>query len=191
MELHCIRHGVTSKNIEGRSNGWIDDSIISDEAIFLQKRNLDTKHYDAIYCSPMKRCVETAEALGITDWIEDARIKERNLGIFEGKTPQECENLFSEDFKRFKTLDENYKMPEGESRKQNLERVMSWVQELSGFNRVLAITHGGTIDFLYRLASGTELHGGGNIFTGKNAAISIFSWEENEWRVIVFDEQIG
>lgn len=191
MELHCIRHGVTTKNISGRFNGWIDDSIIAEEAKFLQKRKFDTSSYDAIYCSPMKRCIETAQALAIDSWIEDARIKERNLGIFEGKTPRECELLFSDEFGKFKILDENYKMPKGESRKQNLDRVMSWIKELRDFNKVLAITHGGTIDFLYRMASGTALHGGETIFTGKNAAISMFSKEANNWCVIGFDEEIN
>jgi broad specificity phosphatase PhoE len=69
-----------------------------------------------------------------------------------------------------------------ESRASNLERVLNWLEEVASYRRVLAITHGGTIDFLYRLAQGIELHGGPTIFAASNASISSFEvrWPDIE-----------
>lgn len=190
MEVHCIRHGVTSKNIEGRFNGWIDEGITPEQAIALGKCDFPTHPYDAIYCSPMKRCIETAQALNIESWIEEPRLIERNLGIFEGKTPSECESLFAEDFVEFGKLNQDFLIPKGESRGENLRRVLSWMEELDGRQRVLAITHGGPIDFIYRISHGQDLFGGNKIFAGGNAHHSIFDNNDGEWTVIQFSQPI-
>jgi broad specificity phosphatase PhoE len=51
---------------------------------------------------------------------------------------------------------------------------LEWLRDVAHHRSVLAITHGGMIDFLYRLGTGTALHGGDQIFGGENAAISTF-----------------
>lgn len=38
----------------------------------------------------------------------------------------------------------------------------------------MAVTYGGTMDFLTRLESGIEIHGGDEIYGGPNASISTF-----------------
>jgi hypothetical protein len=91
MEIHFIRHGVTIHNEQSRFNGWLDEGITLRQAKELQRVEFSVDRFDAIYCSPLKRCIETARALGIPEWIEEPRLKERNLGIFEGKAPMECE----------------------------------------------------------------------------------------------------
>jgi broad specificity phosphatase PhoE len=76
-------------------------------------------------------------------------------------------------------LTADFVIPGGESRAQHLERVVSWLREVSeGHRNVLAVTHGGTIDFLFRLGTGRPLHGGDQVFAGPPAALSVFavSW---------------
>jgi len=177
---------MTIHNQSGRFNGWLDEGITPAQAEQLHMVEFQTHRFDAIYCSPLKRCRETALALGIVESIEDARLKERNLGIFEGKTPAECETLHRDDFARFRELDADFVIPNGESRKQNLERVLSWVRDVSHHQRVLAVTHGGPIDFLYRMGAGLPLHGG-EMYPGRNAHHSIFSYNDDAWSVIQFD----
>jgi broad specificity phosphatase PhoE len=52
--------------------------------------------------------------------------------------------------------------------------VLHWLEEVATCRSVLAITHGGTIDFLYRMATGVAVHGGPTIFAASNASVSIF-----------------
>ena len=191
MYIHCIRHGVTQLNIEGRFNGWIDEGITKKQKIELSRVHFDDTSYDKIYCSPMKRCQETAQALGIRNWIEEPRLKERNLGIFEAKTSLECEFDFAKEFQQFIQLKQNYSIPNGESRLSNLKRVTSWLSELQPSSKVLAITHGGPIDFLYRMAAGLELHGGDKIFAGNNVHISKFQFTDTKWRVVKFNQNLA
>ena len=181
---------MTTSNIEGRFNGWIDESITQKQALELENCDFQTHVYDVIYCSPMKRCIETARALGIENVIAEPRLIERNLGIFEEKTLRECETLYAADIIKFKRLDGDYSMPGGESRSQNLDRVLSWLEDVRGFNRILAITHGGPIDFIYRIACGKDLHGGETIYAGHNAHISIFNQVNESWSVTQFSQPI-
>jgi hypothetical protein len=51
---------------------------------------------------------------------------------------------------------------------------------------VLEITHGGTIDFLYRMATAQPLHGGNRIFAGSHVALSRFELEYPALRLITF-----
>lgn len=82
MEIHCIRHGVTRHNQAGRFNGWLDESITPEQAVALREIPFLAEEFDAIYCSPLKRCEETARALGIDVWTSEPRLIERNLGVF-------------------------------------------------------------------------------------------------------------
>lgn len=187
MELHCIRHGETRFNLEYRFNGWIDDGITEAQAKELRSRSFDSSSFDAIYCSPLKRCIETAQALGVEGWIPEPRIRERNLGIFEGKTMQECEALYPKEFQEFMRFEEHFQIPQGESRRMNLDRVLEWLEEIQRFDRVLAFTHGGPIDLLYRIATASPLHGGDTIFAGENARRSIFRYDKSNWSLVEFD----
>jgi len=190
MEVHCLRHGQTIENIKGIFHGASDSTLTVEQRVALTRVRFDASPYDAIYCSPLSRCCETAQALGIMRWRTDARIAERNLGIFEGYSGPECEQRFPEEFRAFKRFDADYQIPSGESRAQNLARVLEWLREAGMYQRVLAITHGGTIDFLYRLGRGIDLHGGAEIFSSSNASLSIFSVQWPRVELIAYDRRL-
>jgi len=61
------------------------------------------------------------------------------------------------------------------------------VRDAAVHRRVLAITHGGTIDFLYRLAVGIAMHGSERIYSGGNATLAIFDVDWPNVRLIDFD----
>ena len=191
MLLHCIRHGLTVANEEQRFNGSLDDPLTDPQRSTLREIPFEASGYDAIYCSPQSRAVETAQCLGIDRFTLEPRIAERHLGIFEGLTPRECSQRYPQDFAKFGALSGDYQIPGGESRAQNLERVMSWVQEIACRTCVLAVTHGGTIDFLYRLATGLPIHGGDEIFSGGNATLSEFEISDSEVRLVRFDQPLA
>ena len=140
----------------------------------LEAARFDPTVYERVYCSPAVRCKETASLLGLTEWIEEPRIAERDFGVFEGLTPEECLKRYPHEFSSFRELDADFVIPGGESRAQHFARISSWLDELEASQDLLAVTHGGTIDFLYRLATGSPLHGGSTVFAGPNGGVSSF-----------------
>lgn len=189
MLLHCIRHGITESNQVGRFNGLVDDPLTEPQRRALLDISFDASRYDAVFCSPLRRAVETAVCLGLERWTPEPRMAERNLGIFQGLTPDECHERYPDEFAIFRTFCGDFVIPNGESRDQNLARILAWLEDASSYDRVLAITHGGTIDFLYRLGTGLPIHGGSEIFSAGNATLSIFEVDWPDVRLI--DYSIG
>jgi 2,3-bisphosphoglycerate-dependent phosphoglycerate mutase len=190
MRLYCLRHGLTIENTKGIYHGTSDGTLTDEQRAALANVRFDASRYDAIYCSPLGRCAETARALGIQSWVTDARITERNFGIFEGLSRSECEARFPDEFRAFQRFDEHYQIPKGESRAQNLARVLEWIQAIRRHQQVLAITHGGTIDFLYRMARGMDLHGGSEIFSASNASLSSFNVDWPQVELVAYDARL-
>jgi len=154
--------------------------------------DFDSSGYDAVFCSPLRRCVETAARLGITDWVLEPRIAERKFGVLEGLTQDECRARLPVEFAAFRAFDQYYVVPEGESRGEHHARMIDWVQSVEGkFGNVLAITHGGMIDFLYRLGSGEPLYDfEGGIKAGSHATLSRFEIQWPRVHTIAFDVEL-
>jgi probable phosphoglycerate mutase len=176
MLLHCIRHGITASNLAHRFNDSEDEPLLPEEAAALRGALFPTDGYDRVHISPFRRCVETAAALGIRGGVLEPRLGERRLGHFQGLTSVACAALHAESFAAFRRFDADYVIPGGESRAQHLARVLEWLEETyrTASDRVLAVTHGGVIDFLYRIGTGHSLHGGARIFAGDNSSLSSF-----------------
>lgn len=87
-------------------------------------------------------------------------------------------------------FDADFQIPGGESRAQNLARVMDWLSEASRHEEVLAITHGGTVDFVYRLGSGLPAHGGGQIFGSDNTSMSTFEVDWPDIRLLEVNKHL-
>jgi broad specificity phosphatase PhoE len=193
MLLHCIRHGVTPSNLAGRFNDSEDEPIDASAVEALKPLNIEAEAYDRVYVSPMRRCVETAQHLGLKGWTLEPRIAGRGLGVFQGLTPNECQTLLGDPFDAFSKLEAEPAIPEGESRGAHLARVKAWLEEVSkaGLDRVLAITHGGVIDFLYRMSGAHPIHGGERIFGGENLALSSFEIDWPHVKLLGFSEPLA
>ena len=180
MKLTCLRHGLTPLNAAHRFNGTIQEGITLEQRATLDTVLFDDSGFDVVYSSHLLRCIETAEALKIKQWVVDQRLAERSLGVFEGLTASECNDRYPDAWASFLRLDADFRIPGGESRAEHLDRVMEWLKEAAQHAAVLAITHGGTIDFLYRLGTNRPLHGGTDIFGGENASLTTFTvkWPE-------------
>ena len=88
ITLVLIRHGETEANKERRYLGKTDEPLIEDgKAMLMQTKERGSyPEVDYLFCSPMKRCRETAELLypgkeftTIPEW------EELDFGEFEGK----------------------------------------------------------------------------------------------------------
>ncbi len=178
MRLSCLRHGETPLNARGVFSGVGEEGLTESQRRDLDGVDFDATGFDAVYCSPAPRCRETAQCLRLPHHIEEPRLAERHFGIFEGLTAEQCRRTYPAEFEAFQRLDADYTIPGGESRAEHLGRVVEWLREVSIYPHVLAVTHGGTIDFLFRLGTDGVGHGGDQVFAGPNAALSVFdvSW---------------
>ncbi|MEE8042254.1 MAG: histidine phosphatase family protein [Pseudomonadales bacterium] len=187
MHLHLLRHGATTGNVGGVFEGRIGGTLTDEQVRALRRIDFDGDTFDAIYSSPLARCVDTAAHLGINLPLLDSRLAERDLGIFEGLTGEQCRSRFPAEFLEFQAFTEDYVIPKGESRGAHVERVMSWLADTLHHECVLAITSGGTIDFIYRLSTKRPLHGGHRIYGSNNVALSSFEIRWPDIRLLSFD----
>jgi broad specificity phosphatase PhoE len=192
VTIDCIRHGKTRSNEEGRYNGTSEESLTREQSVRLAAIGFDSSSYDAVFCSPLKRCVETATHLRVSDWVIEPRIVERNFGVLEGLTQGECRAKYAAEFAAFRAFDQHYVVPSGESRGAHHARMIDWIRSIEkSYRSVLAITHGGMIDLLYRLGAGEPLYDfEGGIKAGNYAALSRFEVQWPRIRTLVFDVEL-
>jgi 2,3-bisphosphoglycerate-dependent phosphoglycerate mutase len=192
ITLDCIRHGKTRSNEEGRYNGTSQDSLTREQSARLATIHFDSSSYDAIFCSPLRRCVETAQHLRISNWVMEPQIVERSFGILEGLTQEECRAQYPAEFAAFRAFDQHYVVPGGESRGAHHARMTDWIRSIAQtYRNVLAITHGGMIDWLYRLGAGQPLYDlEGGIKAGNHATLFRFEVQWPRVRTLLFDVEL-
>jgi Fructose-2,6-bisphosphatase len=91
MQIYLIRHGKTKGNIERRYMGSTNENLCNIGISELKKINYPKVDY--ILCSPMKRCLETADIIyadaNKLNYKEMELLKEIDFGKFENKTYEE------------------------------------------------------------------------------------------------------
>ena len=188
-EIILIRHGETEwnsqKRMQGHSNSDLSEVGMGQiQALGELMKNVS---FDHIYSSDSLRTSQTAEA--ITQYSGhklqfDQRIREKNLGVFEGLTSTEAKERHPEVYRLFKTAGANYVIDEGESTQQLLERALEFIEEIRlrhPQERVVMVTHGGVVRVLMKHALGLSIDAPTR-FIIKNTGIFGLIWNEN-WLV--------
>lgn len=96
MKLYVIRHGETLSNLTGIVSGRSDEGLTKNGIKQAQELNqkLEKITFDAVYVSPMKRTIETANIIVPEyQYIIDERISERDLGSLKNRTIDELWKL--------------------------------------------------------------------------------------------------
>jgi broad specificity phosphatase PhoE len=147
--LLLVRHGETDWNAAGRLQGHTDRPLNDygrKQARELADRLADDD-IDAVYASDLARARETAEILGARlglPVVIDPDLREKNWGSWEGLTSDERAHI---EF-------------EGESTEDHRERVLRAVQrivEAHPGERVIVVTHGGSLRRIQAAVSGVAL----------------------------------
>jgi broad specificity phosphatase PhoE len=135
------------------ASGWLDPSLSEkgrEQAAELGARRTDV---DVVYTSDLKRAIETAEiAFGSGGFRTDARLRESDYGSMSGAPPAEIER------ERPDRIDTPF--PDGESFRDVIERVRSFVEDITRDHegeRVLVIGHMATRVALDHLLAGVPL----------------------------------
>ena len=188
--LLAIRHGETEWNSQRRFQGHLN-SVLS-QAGLAQANALGTRlasqHFDLLLSSDLGRALQTASAIALRSGHEIAvepRLRERHMGIFQGLTPAEVKLRYPEEYARFKSNDPDYVIPEGESMRQLLERIVACVTELAERHAgmtLAAVTHGGALAVLYRHAVSMPLAAPRD-FPLHNSGVNHFRHRQGEWQL--------
>ncbi len=164
-QLVLVRHGVTAWNRERRFQGQTDTPL-SDEGRLQARRTgrrLSGEPVAAVYSSDLMRAretaVEIARAVGL-DVADEAGLRERSYGVFEGRTHDEIRRDFVDHYRRWSAREPDFQLPGGETLRAVHDRVLAAMRAIGlrhAGQTVVLVTHGGVLDVAYRIASGLAL----------------------------------
>jgi len=188
-EIILIRHGETEWNSQQRMQGHSNSDLSSVGQAQIQALGQWMKNvpFDLIYSSDSLRAKQTAEAITQFSGHElqfDQRLREKNLGVFEGLTSEEARERHPEVFRLFKTAGSKYVIDEGESTQQLQDRALEIVNEIRikhPEERVLLVTHGGFIRVVMKHSLGLSLETPTR-FLIRNTGVFRLEWED-KWLV--------
>jgi len=188
-EIILIRHGETEWNSQQRMQGHSNSDLSSVGQAQIQALGQWMKNvpFDHIYSSDSLRAKQTAEAITQFSGHElkiDLRLREKNLGIFEGLTSEEARERHPEVFRLFKTAGSKYVIDEGESTQQLQDRALEIVDEIRikhPEEHVLLVTHGGFIRVVMKHSLGLSLETPTR-FLIRNTGVFRLVWED-KWIV--------
>jgi broad specificity phosphatase PhoE len=160
--LILARHGETDWNREGRWQGHSDTSL--NELGREQARQLADElagEVDVVYSSDLSRARETAEIIGARLGLDvevDSRLRERSFGSWEGLTHPEVEERDAEALARWHA-GEGYGALDAEPHDAFAERMTGFLHDVLKRHpgeRILVITHGGSMRVIHALAEGLD-----------------------------------
>ena len=187
--LILIRHGETLWNTQLRMQGSLDSDLTPKGKSQIKALGEWMKEvpFDYLYCSDSGRARKTAEAISKYTGHTlnfDKRLREKNLGIFEGLTSEEARERYPEIFQLFKTAGANYVIDQGESTQQLLERGLEAIEKIRLRHPqkvAVLVTHGGVVRVLMKHVLGVPLDAPTQ-FMISNTGIFRLVWRE-KWLV--------
>ncbi len=154
MRIFVIRHGETESNQQGLIQGNIDSRLtpLGVRQSQLIAEELKGADIDFIFSSPASRARQTAQPLAIPRSLPIAIVpglREREYGIYEGKTLQEIKSTHPELFATgSEKIDLDAKPKDGESLREVAGRVVPFVDRLKAHlkNQTVAIVAHGIVN---------------------------------------------
>ena len=154
--VYLVRHGATELSAEDRFAGAVDVLLSAEgrEQARLLGQRLAGESICAVYASPMKRTVTTAELVAEPQGLAVERVdalREINHGRWEGKTRKEVEQAYPEEYERYEADPYSFAPLGGESgllvTARALPALLDLVQRNEG-KRFLIVSHKATIRLL-------------------------------------------
>jgi probable phosphoglycerate mutase len=187
-QVIIVRHGQTQWNIKTIRQGHLD-SPLTEQGIAQAKalgERLASETFTALYSSDLGRALQTAQMIAEAtghNILTDPRLRERNLGIFQGLNGQEIQRKFPEEYRLHRSLGPDYVIPGGESVKQQVERNLEYLNEVAEKHlgeRIVLVTHGGVLSGLFRHTFSIPFNAPRR-FEFTNASLNVFNYEEGNW----------
>ena len=140
----------------------------------------------ALYSSDLGRAVATAEAVSSSCGqrvVSDSRLREQDLGRFEGMGIDEIQQAFSDLYAEHKARTPDTAAHGGESAAQVRDRVMSFIDEVVERHlgeTLVVVTHGGVMAVVFWTLLETPFDVSKRIRVG-NTGVGTFPRDEDGW----------
>ena len=195
--IYLIRHGATILSAEDRFAGATDVDLSDEgrhqaEALALR---LSDDHIMAVYCSPMKRTVETATILAQPQGllpIQREGLREINHGRWESLRRSDVEAQFPEEYAAWEEDPFIYAPLEGESGLSVMARALPVIREIvlnhAGEN-VAVVSHKGTIRLIISSLLGFDPRGYRDRLDQAPACLNVLDFKDPvRARLMVFND---
>lgn len=189
-----IRPGETDWNKSVRWMGWVAAPLNEHGRQQAERLANYIRHIGlrCLYTSDLRRALETAniltEKLGFAP-IPDARLRERNIGEWQGLTIDEMRAWYPEEYEKLLTDAENYRVPGGESRADVRKRMVE------AFADILKQDKGETVGIISHTTAihallGELLAGGfaKEVSVSNTSVTTIALGENGQWRLVASDD---
>lgn len=148
--LWFIRHGESTWNEErrfqGQSNPPLSSTGLKQAHALRERLAKSAMTFDAVYSSDLDRAIQTAKiASPQSNIVIDTRIRERKLGILEGKRVDELSSIELQNFNAWKNDPENVQPIGGETFTHLKKRAKNWINSLPKQGSFIAYLHSGVI----------------------------------------------
>jgi glucosyl-3-phosphoglycerate phosphatase len=147
-----LRHGRTEWNATGRFQGQLDAplDVMGKAQAIAAAVAVTPMQPDALVSSDLGRTADTAAAVAAEtglDIVLDPRLREINLGLWQGLTRAEARERYPEEYEGWQA-GEDRRRGDGETYAEvgarARECVIEWLDRLGAGATLLAVTHGGT-----------------------------------------------
>jgi probable phosphoglycerate mutase len=120
-------------------------------------------NFDVLFTSDLKRAIDTSAAVvqlfGVVAQV-DSNLRERHFGSLQGLSINEAPLLRPDIWQAHISRDLDHELEGGESIRQfalRVQRALDRIEEQHPGKTVLMVSHGGTLDMMYRIASNQAL----------------------------------
>ena len=187
-----VRHGETDWNVERRLQGHTDidlnqQGMAQAEQMAKALKAINLK-FDVLYTSDLLRAANTAKAVeeifGVNA-IPDEALRERHLGALQGLTTADASALKPTLWEIHLSRNLDHSLEGGESILEFSHRIHGVLEKirLQHFGKtILLVSHGGTLDMMYRLASNQALEAERAVNV-PNASLNWISHDGSSWSV--------
>jgi len=156
VKIAFLRHGPTDWNAAGRIQGHTDIPL-SDTGLATMAGLRLPFAVARVYCSPLLRARQTAEALMLANAVQDARLMEQHWGQWEGLTREQIFAQHGDDafVMAGSQRGAEFRPLAGESTGELHARVGAFLKDIaSGEGDAVAVAHLGVLRAAYTLATG-------------------------------------
>ena len=185
--FYLARHGESDWNVENRFQGHTDRPLTKlgrAQGQALADELAETA-LDAVYASPLRRALETAEIVAAPKGLSVVALpdlREIDVGGWAGLSRDEVEARFPDAFHRWVGGSEGWE--DGESYADMAARVIAEVRRIATRHPngcVLVVSHGGPIRAVHATAAGIDVHAYRRMYTVEpNARLSSVAVENGK-----------
>jgi broad specificity phosphatase PhoE len=154
--LVAIRHGQTDWNVDQRFQGHVDiplNAVGYSQAETLKSR-LAGIRFDAVYSSPLRRALKTAQIIASDLPISvDTRLIEIHHGCWQGMTKQDIAERWPDEWQRWNSEPQRFTPSGGETADSIRARLEDFLNAMQG-TIILCVSHGVVIQTLLSILIG-------------------------------------